>query len=581
MVFVRLKKPILSAAMVFVLTVPCVARGDVGRYGLFETAIANTRTYTNAFTGTTLTATFTSPSAQQTVVYGFYDGGQTWKVRFMPNEVGQWSYTASFSDGAPGAAGAFQCVSSSLHGPIEVNTTDDNSKQWFRHVDGTPFYMRSFHLWFVDRLESRGHLTDTLDFLKAQGFNTINGPHLWVTSGGGSPPQTLAPWEGSGGSYDFSRFNLTEWQRLDAVLTQMANRGMILVPFSIMLGTNGQPRIDTSANQDLFLRYWVARWGGFWNATFQPASEMDENYSDSEVLAILNRIRELDGGRHLVSAHWVTAGSMSMQQAASYTYHTVQDKLAAYNDYMKYVNRFGTLYYHVKKPMLAHECLWEGNLYQGNVGLDMEQMRRGAWVIALTGGQINYCDERIANYPYYQTTYFEDSFSVLGKEMEPLGQLYPYLKILGDFMETLPLAEMGQNSTISSTQTCLLKPGVRYVTYAPNGGTFTLNLTGASGTFEGRWLNPRTGGSGGTFSIDGGAVRNITAPDTNDWVLHVVFDEEDITPPGSVSGFAATSGMRRVTLEWTNPSDLDFAGTLTNAPPVSVLPRRVDATDCP
>ena len=85
MMFVRLKKPILSAAMAFVLTVPHVARGDVGRYGLFETAIANTRTYTNAFTGTMLTATFTSPSAQQTVVYGFYDGGQTWKVRFMPN----------------------------------------------------------------------------------------------------------------------------------------------------------------------------------------------------------------------------------------------------------------------------------------------------------------------------------------------------------------------------------------------------------------------------------------------------------------------------------------------------------------
>jgi len=497
--------------------------GDVGRYAMFEKVITNTSSYSNAFTDTTLTATFTSPSAQQTVVYGFYDGGQTWKVRFMPNQLGQWSYVATFSDSAPGASGSFQCVSSSLHGPLEVNTTDDNSKQWFRHVDGTPFYMRSFHLWFVETLESQGHLTDTLDYLQGQGFNTINGPHLWPKSSGGAAARTLAPWQSTGyETWDFSRFDLTEWQRLDTVLTQLANRNMILVPFSIMLGTNGQPMIDTSANRDLFLRYWVARWGGFWNATFQPFSEWEEDYSESLVLEILNRIYELDGGRHLISVHPLYRGTSGVQNATAYSYHTIQDKLASNNDYMKYVNTFGGLYYYVKKPMLAHECLWEGNCYQGNVGLDMGQMRRGAWVIALSGGQINYADERVANYPYYQTAYFEDSFSVIGKAMNPLGQLYPYLDILGDFMESLPLAQMGQNSTISSTQTCLLTPGVRYVTYAPSGGSFTVNLTGTSGTFDGQWLNPRTGAWSSTFNVSGGDVRNVTAPDSDDWVLRLV-----------------------------------------------------------
>jgi hypothetical protein len=496
--------------------------GDVGRYAMFEKEITNTSSYSNAFTDTTLTATFTSPSAQQTMVYGFYAGGQTWKVRFMPNQLGQWSYVATFSDSAPGASGTFQCVSSSLHGPLEVNTTDDNSKQWFRHVDGTPFYMRSFHLWFVETLESQGHLTDTLDYLQGQGFNTINGPHLWPKSSSGAVARTLAPWQSTGyETWDFSRFDLTEWQRLDTVLTQLANRNMILVPFSVMLGTNGQPKIDTAANRDLFLRYWVARWGGFWNATFQPFSEWEEDYSESLVLEIINRIYELDGGRHLVSVHPLYRGSSGVQNATAYSYHTVQDKLASYNDYMKYVGTFGGLYYYVKKPMLAHECLWEGNMYQGNVGLDMGQMRRAAWVMALNGAQINYSDEVIVPRGY-QTTYFEDSFSVLGKAMEPQGWLYPYLDILGDFMESLPLAEMGQDSTISSTQACEFTHGVRYAIYAPNGGTFTVNLTGTSGTFDGQWLNPRTGAWSSTFTVEGGAVRNVTAPDGDDWVLRLV-----------------------------------------------------------
>ena len=550
----------LSAATALALIAPHVTWGDVGRYAPFELALTNTRTYANAFVDTTLTATFTSASQQQRVVEGFYDGGQTWRVRFMPDQIGQWSYAASFSDGAPGSSGAFQCVSSPLHGPIEVNTTDDNSKQWFRHADGTPFYMRSFHLWFVDRLDSRGHLTDTLDFLEAQGFNTVNGPHLAPEPSGGSPAQTLAPWLKAGATYDFSRFNLTEWQRLDTVLTQMASRGMVLVPFSIMLGTNGQPKIPPGAKRDLFLRYWVARWGGFWNATFQPFSEWEEDYSESEVLQILDRIRELDGGRHLISVHPLYRGSTGVQNSASYSYHTIQDKLGNYNDYMKYVNTFGGLYYWSHKPMLAHECLWEGNMYQGNVGLNMEEMRRAAWVIALTAGHINYCDEVIIPRGY-QTTYFEGSFSVLGKEMEPQGWLYPYLAILGDFMESLPLARMGQNSLVSSTRTCLLIPGSRYVTYAPNGGAFTLDLAGAPGTFEGRWFNPRTGGIAQAVQVQGGGVQSIAAPDTHDWVFDLALSGQDQTPPAPVSGFTASGGPRRVTLEWTNPPDLDFAGT--------------------
>uniref|UniRef100_UPI00397E6EE6 hypothetical protein n=1 Tax=Salmonella sp. SAL4431 TaxID=3159886 RepID=UPI00397E6EE6 len=80
----------------------------------------------------------------------------------------------------------------------------------------------------------------------------------------------LLPWVRIGGNLDFSRFNLTEWQRMDKVLAEMGTRGMVHIPFQWFGGTNNVPKIDTPANEELFLRYWVARWSGYWNATYQP-----------------------------------------------------------------------------------------------------------------------------------------------------------------------------------------------------------------------------------------------------------------------------------------------------------------------
>jgi hypothetical protein len=469
----------------------------------------------------------------------------------MPDEVGSWTYMASFSDGAPGASGGFECVSGSFHGPLQV---DPANPLWFQHADGTPFYMRSFHLWFVCRLDSRGALLGTLDFLRAQGFNTVAGPHL-------SPDYTPLVWVNNGGVYDFSRFDLVEWQRLDKALGEMAARGMVLVPFNIMGGTNGIPRIDTVANFELFLRYWVARWGGFWNATFQPVGEWQEGYTEAEALQLLDYITALDGGRHLVSLHPVPGQvAMAVQQSAAYSYHTVQEKLDDY-DPARFTSLI-SLFNGVHKPVYAHECLWEGNLYQRQPGMDMNNMRKGAWTIALCGGQINYADEVLPGRNYQTPGVYGPCFSQLGTEMAPGGWLYPYLKIMGDFLESLPFSRLTLQPGLASTGICLAEPGVRYVMYAPAGGTVTLNLAAAAGTLKAHWLDPRAGGFARIFSVQGGAIRSIDAPDANDWVLYVdTVTEPDVIPPGPSIGVAATPGQAQITLAWTNPSDADFSGT--------------------
>jgi len=524
---------------------------SVPRYGLFEATVTNTQSYANPFTGTSLTVIFTSPSLQQTTVDGFHDGGQTWRLRFMPDEIGQWTYAATFSDGAPGTSGSFQCTAGNLRGPLRVRASNP---LWFEHADGTPFYLSSFHLWFVCRLDSRGVLLSTLDYLRGQGFNAVVGPHL-------ADPQTLFPWVETGGTYDFSRFNVTEWQRMDKVLAEMGARGMVHIPFQWFGGTNNVPKIDTAANQDLFLRYWVARWRGYWNATYQPIAEWEEGYSQTEVLNILSRIRQLDNQKHLVSIHSQTVSSTTVQQSPNYLYHTVQDKLQDFNP-TKYTS-FVNLYNGANKPMLAHECLWEGNLYQQAASLDMDNMRRGAWTIALCGGQINYADEVLDGRNYQTPGHYSPNFSEMGTEREPLGWLYPYLTILSGTLRAQPFHQMTLQPGLASTGICLAQTGSRYLAYSPSGGTMTLNLTAAPGSLQSRWLNPRNGVLAAPVPVQGGAVRTFNAPDTTDWVLYVEQAAlADSTPPAPVTGLIAAGGFLKNTLNWTGPSDADYTGAV-------------------
>ena len=91
---------------------------EVPLWGQFQTQFRNENSYANPFQDVTLEATFTAPSGRRVKFLGCYDGdgegGQTghfWRLRFMPDEVGRWSFTSVFSDGSAGISGGFSCVS--------------------------------------------------------------------------------------------------------------------------------------------------------------------------------------------------------------------------------------------------------------------------------------------------------------------------------------------------------------------------------------------------------------------------------------------------------------------------------------
>jgi hypothetical protein len=97
--------------------------------------------------------TFTSPTGQNKVINGFWDGGRTWKARFMPWETGTWTFMTACSDtknsGLNNISGNFICKSGNggqeiyAHGPI-INPP---GTFFLTHSDGTPFFWLACTAW--------------------------------------------------------------------------------------------------------------------------------------------------------------------------------------------------------------------------------------------------------------------------------------------------------------------------------------------------------------------------------------------------------------------------------------------------
>jgi hypothetical protein len=65
--------------------------------------------------------------------------------------------------------------------------------------------------------------------------------------------------------------------------------------------------------------------------------------------------------------------------------------------------------------------------------------------------------------------------------------------------------------------------GAEYLVYAPNGGTFTVNLSATTRVLNVEWMNPSSGAitTGGTIA-GGSANQPFTPPFSGDAVLYLV-----------------------------------------------------------
>ena len=212
---------------------------------------------------------FTSPTGRELRINGFWDGDLDWKVRFAPDEIGQWSYKTICSDtinnGLHDLRGQFECVSNTSelslykHGSIvHVPGT-----YYLSHQDGKPFFWTACTAW-NGALKSTDEEWDR--YLQHRVDNHYNTIQLVTTQWRGADmnSQGQVAFNGSGRITVNPEF----FQHMDKKIDRVNEYGLLAAPVILWALPKGAGRylspgyhlpIDEAV---LLAKYIVARYGG-------------------------------------------------------------------------------------------------------------------------------------------------------------------------------------------------------------------------------------------------------------------------------------------------------------------------------
>ncbi|MBD3265319.1 DUF5060 domain-containing protein, partial [bacterium] len=276
-----------------------LAAKDVGMWDRFERSIQNTNDYHNPYLDVDLKVTYTAPNGEKTAFWGFYDGGQTWKIRFMPDRLGTWKYTATFSDGSAGISGSFECVPSTIPGVI---AKDESNPMWFGYAGGRHGLVRSFHVG--DRFFAANWADDKrdqfLDWAENQGYNMLSiASHLLNRDSKGRGRGWDTP--------DLWPLDASEHQRMETILDDLANRHIMVFPFAGFLGKSSDFPGE-QVIQEKYLRYTLARLAPYWNILYniagpEPLMKKHVFLTVEELTRIGRLLQKLDPFGHLIAVH--------------------------------------------------------------------------------------------------------------------------------------------------------------------------------------------------------------------------------------------------------------------------------------
>eukprot|EP01084_Bolivina_argentea_P256198 431248_1 len=236
----------------------------------------------NPFEDYQLSATFKSPSSISfNNVYGFYDGSSIYKIRFMPNEVGIWSYT-TYSNVASmnNINGTFTATNASANnfGPAYRNP---NAPYSFIYANGKEHFDvgTTSYSWNNAPFEwnYQNKTIETLKYVwKNNIFNKFRFAVFPTYGGWGNANPSVYPYTRNNTNslhdWNFKYFNVTFFQYLDNYLQQIFDIGTGSFIVDLILFhpyDNGQWGFDCMGGNDpihynvtndlFYLKYLIAR----------------------------------------------------------------------------------------------------------------------------------------------------------------------------------------------------------------------------------------------------------------------------------------------------------------------------------
>ena len=523
----------------------------------------------NPFRDYRLDVTFHKGNTQY-IVPGYYaaDGnaaqtsaksGNKWRVHFLPDEEGQWSYAVSFRTGRDiaisndpqnGSTAAFDGSSGTLTvGPSDKTGRDFRAKGMLKYVgkrylqfaETGDYFLKGGadspenFLGYADfddtfdsgELKREGeaagekfihryepHIKDwrpgdptwkdgkgkgiigALNYLSSKGMNSVYFMCYNIDSGDG---KDVWPWTNPGEKYRFDCSKLDQWE---IVFSHMDKSGIML--HAITQETENDQGLDggeLGPQRKLYYRELIARFAHHpalvWNL-----GEENTN-TDDQRKAFCRHIKNLDPYNHPIVCH-----THPNRYDKIYTpllgYEYFDGPSLQTNDThaqtLKWIEKSAS----ADRPWFV--CLDE--IGPANTGVKPDEddylhddiRKKHLWGNLMAGGAG--CEWYFGYKFAHNDLNCED-----WRSRDHLWDLTRYA--LEFFHQELPFIEMTGYDELTSAKDdyCFAKAGQIYAVYLPNGGTTNLDLSEHSATFTVQWYNPRIGGP-----LQNGPVTEITGP---------------------------------------------------------------------
>lgn len=307
-------------------------------------------------------------------VDGFYDGEGTYRVRFMPDAVGDWTYT-THSNRAElnGKTGKFACTPAGAgnHGPVRVRNTTH-----FGYEDGTPYVPvgTTSYAWTH---QDEALQEQTLATLRTAPFNKMRMCVFPKSYAYNANEPVYYPFVDK----DFTRFHPAFFAHLEKRVRDLEALGIeadliLFHPYDRW----GYAKMG-AANDDRYLRYVIARLSAYRNVWWSVANEWDlvKGKTTADWDRYFHIIEQRDPYRHLRSIHhsrvmydhskpWVTHVSIQGDE-----FEKTPEWIATY-----------------KKPVIFDECQYEGNIPKRWGSISAQEMTRRFWLGTVYGAYVGH-----------------------------------------------------------------------------------------------------------------------------------------------------------------------------------------------
>jgi hypothetical protein len=484
----------------------------------------------NPFEDATLTGTLTTEDgSHHWDVEGFCDAdnGSVFRIRFMAPQAGSYKYSVTYRQGGfqQTSTGTFQAIDAHRRGTIGV----DPKYPWHFIWQGTGehyFFNGTTAFWLMGWRDERTiqYSVERLHRLQVNRIrvavagrtNTFYGEPVMI---GSSWTVFLTPWPAektddfSHPGFDYSRFNVSYWQKYERMLKFARDRDMII---SLVLDMSDGKIHPAAGSEDehRFIRYAAARFGAFSNITWDLGDDLDSYRDEKWTHETGMLLQGWDPYKHLETSH---PTKIAHQDRASSWF--------GFTSYQEWSRDQHRLMLESRKlqqeagriiPQTNEEYGYEDHypLWALPGSDSSDTLRRTAWEIAMAGGY-----QTAGETARRGTNIWPDVGGgwMNGRGDDTMTMFLGYGHIVDFFTSFEWWKTNPHDEFVNNSNYCLADPGKTYAVYLPRGGDVTIQLK--SGHYDAYWFNAFSGEKIDLPPVEGQSWTSPVAPDHNDWVL--------------------------------------------------------------